>query len=89
MLPCLSGKMTSDREGLDAKISVIMLSPTSYSGFFKKFTSTTYSVIIVDSFMDLFASTVNLQKNIIESQEWSAKDEIFYASCINTYPSTG
>jgi hypothetical protein len=89
MLPCLSGQMTSDHEGLDAKISVIMLSTSSYYGFFKKSTSTTYSVIMVDSFMDLFASTVNLQKNIIESQKWSAKYENFNASCINTYPSTG
>jgi len=65
----LSGQMTSDCEGLEAERSVIMLSPSSYSRFFKKSTSPTYSVIIVKSFMDLSASTVNLQKKKIKNQE--------------------
>lgn len=63
MLLHLSGKTTSDCEGLDVERSVIILSPSSYSRFFKKSISPTYSLITVKSFMDLSASTVNLQKN--------------------------
>lgn len=62
MLLRLSGQMTSVREGSEAERSVIILSPSSFSLFFKKSTSPTYSVIMVKSLMDLSASTVKLQK---------------------------
>lgn len=69
MLLRLSGQMTSVCEGSEAERSVIMLSPSSFSRFFKKSTSPTYSVIIVKSLMDLSASTVNLQKEKLSSQD--------------------
>ena len=58
----LSGQITSVFEGSEAERSVIMLSPSSFSLFFKKSTSPTYSVIMVKSLMDLSASTVKLPK---------------------------
>lgn len=58
----LSGQITSVFEGSEAERSVIMLSPSSFSLFFKKSTSPTYSVIMVKSLMGLSASTVKLRK---------------------------
>lgn len=69
MLLRLSGQMTSVCEGSEAERRVIMLSPPSFSLFFKKSTSPTYSVIIVKSFMDLSASTVNLHKEKVKSED--------------------
>lgn len=81
MLLRLSGQMTSDCEGSEAKRSVIMLSPSSYSRFFRKSTSPTYSVIIVKSLIDLSASTVKLQMKKIKINNREQKEkEIMVAS---------